>query len=202
MYIPNWFREDNTAVLHELMRQFNFATLITTTEASPFATHLPFHIDTERGEYGTLRAHMARQNAQWQHFAEGQEALAIFQGAHAYISPAWYEAQPSVPTWNYAVVHAYGVPRVLEEEELYTLLRNLVAQHEPHPESLNMPEEHVRKQLRAIVGFEIEITRLEGKFKLSQNRSETDRQRVVAALREQDDPLASQVADMMANSPG
>src|ERR1051325_4993135 len=121
MYIPNSFREDDPALLHELIRQYNFGILVTQHDSSsssgqgvsPFAAHLPFLVDAKRGPHGTLVAHMARANPQWRDFADGREALAIFQGPHAYISPSWYDEPVSVPTWNYAVVHAYGTPRII-----------------------------------------------------------------------------------------
>ena len=209
MYIPNSFREDDTALLHDLMRRHNFAVLVTQhTPApgagpggAPFATHLPFLLDPARGPYGTLIAHMARANPQWRDFAAGQEALVIFQGAHAYISPSWYEVVPSVPTWNYAVVHAYGTPRVIEDRAaLYDLLTALVDVHEAgldRPWKMDLPDEYLDRMARAVVGFEIEISRLEGKLKLSQNRAEGDRQRVVAALAHSADPLSVDVAEMM-----
>ena len=185
MYIPAWFREENILKLHDFIRQFSFAALVTQREGSPFATHLPFLLDRERGERGTLQAHMARANPQWQEFEAGQEALIIFQGPHAYISPAWYKTQPSVPTWNYAVVHAYGIPRIVDELTLRAIVEATVQTFESEreqPWNMDLPEEYLQKMLRGIVGFEIEITRLEGKFKMSQNRSEADRKQVIEAL--------------------
>jgi transcriptional regulator len=201
MYIPKSFREDDPALLHDLMRRYNFAALVTQHEGAPFATHLPFMLDTARGPRGTLLAHMARANPQWHDFAEGREALVIFQAAHAYITPSWYEVMPSVPTWNYAVVHAYGVPRVIEDRDrLYAMLEALVDTHEAArtpPWRMQLPDEYADRMMRAIVGFEIEITRLEGKLKLCQNRPEGDRRRVAAELAEGDDPLGAEVAEMM-----
>ena len=201
MYIPNSFREDDPALLHDLMRRYNFAALVMQHAGAPFATHLPFIVDSTRGPHGTLLAHMARANPQWRDFADGREALVIFQGAHAYISPAWYETMPSVPTWNYAVVHAYGVPRVIEDrDQLYTLLESLVDTHEAArtpPWRMELSGDYLDRMMRAIVGFEIEITRLEGKLKLSQNRPEADRRRVVAELVASGDPLSVDVAEMM-----
>ncbi len=121
MYIPVWFHEQNRAVLRDLMRQFSFATLITQsmdTGGELFASHLPFVLDAERGEHGVLRTHVALANPQWRMLSETREVLTLFQGPHAYISPSWHVKHPSVPTWNYAVVHAYGLPRLLSEEEL------------------------------------------------------------------------------------
>lgn len=200
MYIPAWFREDDLNVLHNLMRQYSFATLVTFDGNSPFASHLPFFLDTEQGEYGTLRAHLARGNAQWQQFQEGQEALVIFEGPHAYISPSWYETHPSVPTWNYVAIHAYGVPRLLDENGLLTLLQDLTTMFEAASTSdwkYDLPEDYVRKVARGIVGFEIEITRLEGKLKMSQKSSPADREGAIAALQASGNGMNIATADWM-----
>jgi transcriptional regulator len=190
MYIPNSFRAEELDQLHGLMRQHSFATLITQHEGAPFATHLPFLVDGERGPHGTLLAHMARANPQWRDFADGREALVIFQGPHAYVSPSWYEAHPSVPTWNYAAVHAYGIPRIVADDDtLYRMLAALVETHEAsfaRPWRLELPADYLAK-----------ISRLEGKLKLSQNRAESDRRRVAAALGHSDDPLSIEVGMMM-----
>ena len=201
MYIPNSFREDDPALLHELMRQYNFAILVSQHEGAPFATHLPLLLDAQRGPHGTLLGHMARANPQWRDFAASGEALVIFQGPHAYVSPSWYEVAPSVPTWNYAIVHAYGTPRIIEDHaRLHGMLEALVDTHESaftRPWHMDLPGDYLDKMLRAIVGFEIEITRLEGKFKLSQNRSADDQRRVVAALAAGEDELGAGVARLM-----
>jgi transcriptional regulator len=200
MYLPNSFRENDPAALHELIREHNFGILVTQHEGAPFATHLPFLLDAERGPHGVLLAHMARANPQWRDFGGG-EALAIFQGPHAYITPSWYEAMPSVPTWNYAVVHAYGIPRIVDDHiELYAMLKRLVTNHEaprPQPWPMDLTDEYMDRMMRAVVGFELQITRLEGKFKLSQNRSTTDQQRVAAELAASDATLDRAVAHMM-----
>jgi transcriptional regulator len=188
MYLPQWFREDRPAVLHALVRENSFGTLVTSRDGALTATHLPFFLDPDRGPHGALLGHVARANPHWRDLATGAEALAIFQGPHAYVSPSWYETQPSVPTWNYAVVHAYGTPRVIDSgPELRRILELLVETHEaaqPEPWSISrLPEEYLTRQMRAIVGFAIEVTRWEGKWKLSQNRPAADRERVIAALR-------------------
>lgn len=206
MYIPAAFREDDTTTLHALMREFSFATLVTVGEdGAPFATHLPFLLDTDRGTLGTLRTHLARPNPQWKLWVDqdipAAEALVLFQGAHAYISPSWYEVHPSVPTWNYAVVHAYGAPRLLSNEELRQALEDLVKLYEagnPTPWEMNsLSEEYVEKMMRGIVGVEIEITRLEGKFKMSQNRTPPDQRSAIRGLRATGDPLSGLTADLM-----
>src|SRR5579859_1774118 len=123
MYIPKDFREDNIDVLHAFMREYSFATLITQQDGIPLANHFPFLLDSRRGPYGTLRAHMARANAQWRTFDEKREALVIFLGPHAYVSPSWYrdEVELSVPTWNYSAVHAYALPHLVEDSALYSI---------------------------------------------------------------------------------
>lgn len=203
MYIPKAFREDDMSTLHTLMHEYSFATLITLHEGVPFATHLPFILDAQRGSNGTLLAHMARANQQWHDFNSSQEVLVIFQGPHAYISPSWYEVELSVPTWNYAVVHAYGLPRFIEDqEELYKLLKALIQTHETHfekPWPFQLPGEYLQKMMQGIVGFEIHITRLEGKFKLSQNRTASEREKVIAALQNCPDTLSAGVAELMRN---
>jgi transcriptional regulator len=201
MYLPKSFQTEDLPELHGFMQSYNFATLVTQHQGAPFATHLPFMLDAERGPYGTLLAHLARANPQWRDFAAGAEALVIFQGPHAYISPSWYETHPSVPTWNYAVVHAYGVPRIVEDHAaLHHMLETLVDTHEAgfaQPWRMDLPDDYLDKMMRAVVGFEIEITRLEGKLKLSQNRSEHDQQRVAEALGHSQHPLDVAVAEMM-----
>ena len=188
MYIPKHFHEDNIDVLHAFMQEHSFATLVTQQDGIPLASHLPFLLDTERGPYGTLMAHMAYGNPQWRTFDDAREVLVIFQGPHAYISPSWYvdDVESSVPTWNYTAVHAYGIAHLIEDiTALYNILQKTVQVNEAHfekPWRLQLPDEYMQKKMQAIVGFEIEITRLEGKFKLSQNRSAKDRASVRAHL--------------------
>jgi transcriptional regulator len=203
MYIPKAYRKDDLSELHALMQTYSFATLVTQHEGVPYATHLPFTLRPEAGPYGTLMGHMARANPQWRDFdAHGeQDVLVMFQGPHAYVSPSWYTVQPSVPTWNYTAVHAYGVPRLIEDEvELYEALQLLVQTYEasqPQPWTLNGPDDFLRKMMRAIVGFSIPISRLEGKYKLSQNRSPEDQVQVVQRLTAQGEPLDTAVAALM-----
>jgi transcriptional regulator len=201
MYIPSFTAVTEPALLHDLMRRFSFATLVTTHEGRPLATHLPFLVNPAEGELGTLVAHMARANPQWRGFAEGTEALVIFQGPHTYVSPSWYEEEVSVPTWNYAVAHAYGVPRVITNAgRVREVLRALVDMHEEgfeEPWAMDLPEDYLQQQLRAIVAFEMPIIRLEGKFKLSQNRSAEDQRRVRGQLARRSDANAQAVQAMM-----
>jgi len=186
------------------MDRFSFATLVTVHDGSPMATHLPFLVDPDDGEHGRLIAHMARANDQWRDFGHGGEALVIFQGQHAYVSPSWYRAHPSVPTWNYVAVHAYGVPRVIDDEaRVRDILRTLVDKHEAgfdEPWSMDLPDPYMTNMLRGIVAFEMPITHIDGKFKLSQNRSGEDREQVVAALAGSRDPMERDLAALMRES--
>lgn len=201
MYTPKQFEMNDPAELTAFMAHNNFAALVTSHEGSITATHLPFMLDASRGEHGTLIAHLARTNPQWQSFNE-QEALVIFTGPHAYVSPSWYEKpQVNVPTWNYTAVHAYGVPRIVEDPQaIYAMLDQLVTAHESsyeHPWPMQSADEHVHRLMGGVVGFEMEITRVEGKYKLSQNRSETDQYHVMEHLSQSSDSLASGTAKLM-----
>ncbi len=186
MYVPDLYAQRDVPILHDFMRQHSFATLVTQHEGAPFASHLPVMVDARIGMHGGLIGHMARNNPQSQDFAVGVEVLAIFHGPHAYVSGAWYEPSPMVaPTWNYAVVHAYGRARMLTEDELIETLHGLVDENEKGYESpwkLDLTPALRQRALPAIVGFEITLQRLEGKFKLGQNRSEQDRRSVIAHL--------------------
>lgn len=201
MYNPKHFQTADIAQMHALIEQHSFGILVTQHENAPFATHLPFLLDATRGPHGTLLAHMARPNPQWRDLAAGGEALAIFQGPHAYISPSWYASAPSVPTWNYTIVHAYGTARIVDDrDELRAMLARLVDTHEAgfeQPWRMNLPEDYLERMMRGVVGFELAITRLEGKRKLSQNRAAADRAGVAAALRTSADPAAAAVGALV-----
>ena len=199
MYIPSAFAESDSAKLHEFMRRHSFATRITQGEVGLVASHLPFLIDAEAGPKGHLLGHMARANSQWRDVRG--EVMAMFSGPHAYVSPTWYEEPGTVPTWNYVAVHAYGTFHVVEERDgLLEILRRSVLTYEnprSEPWAFEESEPHVEKLLRAIVGFRIEITRLEGKWKLSQNQPERRRLRVIRALEAQGDEDSQAIAAMM-----
>jgi transcriptional regulator len=202
MYTPKHFRADELAHMHALIRGHNFGILVTQgADGAPFATHLPFLLDERGGSNGALLAHVARANPQWRDLAAGQEALAIFQGPHAYVTPSWYSSGPNVPTWNYSAVHAYGRARIVDDPaELRGMLGALVDYHESsfeQPWHMNLPDDYMERMMRGVVGFEIEITRLEGKLKLSQNRNAEDRQRVTEALAESDDRLSAATGALM-----
>jgi transcriptional regulator len=201
MYIPPAFRVEDAAKIAAFMRHYSFATLITDDGGTPFASHLPMLHRPEGNGHGLLMSHMARANSQWQHFASGREALAVFHGPHSYISPSWYKAEVAVPTWNYAVVHAYGVPRIFSDHDrVVTLLRELVSAYESafeRPWPGNLPNEYRDKMIQGIVAFEIPIARIECKFKLGQNRAATDTQGVYDALSRSTDADSRALAQLM-----
>jgi transcriptional regulator len=207
MYVPKQFQITDTAWCHALMRAQSFAVMITADDAgAPFATHLPILVDPARGSLGTLRGHVARANPHWRYVAAGRPTLAIFSGAHAYVSPSWYATHPSVPTWNYVAVHATGTGTLVEEpERVKTLLADLVRTYEsggPTAWSFeSLAADYLAGMQRGIVAFEIPIERLEGKAKLSQNRDAVDQARTREALATSDDPLARAVAALMAGVP-
>jgi transcriptional regulator len=201
MYIPPAFRVEDAGKLSAFIQRYSFATLITCDGATPFASHLPIIFRPEAGSQGMLLSHMARANPQWRHFGPGKEALVVFHGPHSYISPSWYQTEPAVPTWNYAAVHAYGVPAVFSEHErVVSLLREMVSTFESgfeRPWPGNIPEEYRDKLIHGIVAFEIPLSRLEGKFKLGQNRSLADNQSVFDALSQSDDQDSRALAQLM-----
>lgn len=200
MYIPPAFKIDDSSKLATFIGQHSFATLITHDGTAPFASHLPMLVRSDAGS-GMLVSHMARSNPQWRHFSQGSEVLAIFHGPHAYVSPSWYETEPAVPTWNYASVHVYGVPHILsEQEQVEALLDETVSKYESafeQPWSGKLPEEFRDKLMEGIVAFEIPIQRMEGKFKLGQNRSAADLTGVHEALSESMSPGDHALARLM-----
>ena len=189
MYVPRHYSQDDTAVAHDLIRGNVFATLVTEVSGRLDATHMPVVLDGERGELGSLRFHLARANPTVNALAETRKVLMVFVGPHTYISPDWYANENLVPTWNYAVVHAYGMPRTMDDAELRRLLDDLSASQESRlPKTPwttdKMPPELVDKMCKAIVGFELPITELQGKWKFDQKKSADDRAGAVAALKE------------------
>jgi transcriptional regulator len=199
MYIPTAFHETDQAKLFEFVEQNSFGLLVSQAD-EPFATHLPFLLDRSRGPHGTLIGHLAKANPQWQQ-ADGQKVLAVFSGPHAYISPTWYEADNVVPTWNYVAVHAYGTFRVIENQDILSgILRDFVARYEallPRPWSFDPASDFAIKMMKAVVGFQVEITRIEGKWKLNQNRPAEQRERVMSVLRTFSDENSQAIADLI-----
>jgi transcriptional regulator len=207
MYQPAHHREDRLEVQHALIRAFPLGILVTVGPSGLVANHVPFLIDPEASKLGTLRAHIARANLLWREFDPAQEALVIFQGAERYITPSWYETKREtgkvVPTWNYTVVHAYGPMKVIEDQawlrrQIEDLTRFNEAARAERWAVTDAPDSFVAAMARGIVGIEIEIARIEGKWKVSQNRPESDRRGVVEGLRAEADAPAHDMAALVA----
>jgi transcriptional regulator len=199
VYIPEHFcvREDADAVA--FMRNHPFAILISNNGSEPFATHLPFSIQEREGKV-SLRGHVAKANPHWRYLEQQPQCIAIFQGPHAYISPSNYTAYESVPTWNYAAVHVYGHARLFSSEaDVHAMLYVLMEEFEPEYRMQweDLSSTFRENMLRQIVGFEIEVSKIEGKFKLSQNRTREDQTNVIASLEKEKDSTVSGVARMM-----
>lgn len=206
MYQPSLFREERLAVMHDLMRAHPLATLVTADGDGLTANHIPLMLHADLSERGTLRGHVARANELSRGAQADREALAIFQGPQHYVTPAWYPSKTAhgkvVPTWNYAVVHAHGRMRLIQDADwLGEHVQELTATHEAARAGAwavtDAPDAFIARQLRAIVGFEMEISRLEGKWKMSQNRSPEDRAGVIDGLRGEGSAAARRVADLI-----
>lgn len=206
MYVPRHHEETDVAVLRTLVRSNPLGAWVTQGDGEILVNHVPFLLDEARGEHGTLVAHVARANRVWKAFSRTMNSVVVFQGAQAYITPSWYPSKhahgQAVPTWNYAVVHARGVPRAIEDREW--LLRHVsqltdvheAGEHAPWKVS-DAPRDFVDRLLDAIVGIEIPIAGLTGKWKVSQNRPEPDKLGVVAGLLARDDAPSRQMAAMV-----
>ena len=206
VYLPPHFTETRDPVLIEHIERHDFGTLVTHGAGGMIASQIPFLVERRDGGLYLL-GHLARQNPQAADLAGDGEVLAMFAGPHAYISPGWYAAGPAVPTWNYASVHAYGAARAIADKDwLRDLLRRLSDRHEAREVApwrmQDLPEPFLQGMLGGIIGFEIAVARLEGKFKLSQNRPAADRPRIVAALEARGDTDATGVATLMREREG
>ncbi len=192
MYIPPHFAETRLEAMHQLMHTHPLAALVVLTDDGLVANHIPFFLLETEGEFGILRGHVARANPVWQHFKPEAEALIIFNGAQQYITPAWYptkkEAGKVVPTWNYAVVHAHGNVQIQQESVwIRSHLEALTNRNESAIESdwqvSDAPAEYIERMMSMIIGIEIPIARLEGKWKVSQNQPEQNREGVIKGLK-------------------
>jgi transcriptional regulator len=206
MYEVEAFREERPEVMHALVRAHPLATLICVTAHGLEANHLPLLIDPDPAPFGTLRGHVARTNPLWRTFSAEMEVLAVFQSAQGYITPSWYPSKAQtrkvVPTWNYAVVHAHGPLRIYEDAEwLRKLVTRLTASQESMHEKpwrvTDAPADYVDAMLKAIVGVEIPVRRLQGKWKMSQNRLPQDRDGVIGALDARGDAASRAMLDAM-----
>ena len=198
MYIPKLYREEDRVKILEFIQQNDFATLVTHDGEKPVASHLLMGI-VEEGEMLFVNGHMSRANPHWKTFEKNLEVLVIFQGAHTYISPTWYN-HVNVPTWNYQSVHVYGKPRIITDyDEAYELLKRLIDRYEvnSHYQLESLPKDFVEKEIKGIVAFQIEVTRIEANYKLSQNRKDEDYANIIAQLEKREDDLSHGVAEAM-----
>jgi len=202
MYRPGHFDIDDKSALFRVMRDNSFALLVSSGRGGVVASHIPLFLDGDGDGAGRLLGHLARPNEQWRDFDGKAEAMAVFQGPHSYVSPSWYVSEMMVPTWNYVAVHAYGRPRVVADATLTRAhLERLVATYESPatgPWSMaRLPDNYVARMMKGIVAFEMPIERLEGKFKLSQNRSAADREGAIRGLEASGDAVAAEMARLM-----
>ncbi len=203
MYLPKHFCVDEMASLAKYMRSASFATLVTSVDGSPYASHLPLYFDPDKGPYGTLYGHVARANEHWKFFDVNRPSLAIFTGINAYITPNWLQSTNAVPTWNYVAVHAYGRPLLIEEPDaVLALLHNLTQSYETEATGNwtidRMDQRVLRGLLKGIVAFEIPIERIEGKRKMSQNKPLEVQKSAISGLRKMQDKGSTEVAEEMA----
>jgi transcriptional regulator len=211
MYQPAHFREDRLDVQHHFIESNPLGHLVTSGATGLIANPLPFYIVAAASPLGTLKGHLARANPQWQQLDPRQEALVIFQGVNCYITPSWYETKREtgkvVPTWNYVAVHVYGKPRVIEDPDWIAAQvteltrRQEAGRAEPWAVS-DAPKTFIDAQIKAIVGIEIPIDRIEGKWKVSQNRPERDQKRVIEELRSAGGDISQRMAELVTNRGG
>jgi transcriptional regulator len=206
MYVPKHFEETDLSVLHGLIKEHPFGAWVTTVDGALEVNHIPFLIDPAKGQYGTLVGHVARGNPIWKAFSSAAESLVIFQGPQCYVTPSWYATKQAtgkvVPTWNYALVHAYGTPRAIEDKDwllkLVTALTNFHEGKRALPWKVtDAPSEYVDTMLKAIVGIEIPLTNLVGKWKTSQNRTLPDKLGTVDGLMEHGDQNSQAMAALV-----
>jgi transcriptional regulator len=206
MYVPRHFAQTRVDVLHDLIRRHPLGTLVVAAPEGMEASHVPFEINPDPAPFGTLRCHVARANPIWQQLAADRPVLVVFQGEQGYVSPSWYVAKQEngkvVPTWNYAAVHAYGIATAVQDSAwLRRMVEDLTNRHEQtraEPWQVSdAPADYVEKLLGAIVGIEIPVTQMIGKWKVSQNRSVADRQGVIAGLETDGAPAQAGVAALI-----
>ncbi|KGM45746.1 FMN-binding negative transcriptional regulator [Neobacillus niacini] len=197
MYIPKHFTINNDEVIYDIIEKNSFATLFSQHNGEPYATHLPLQLNKEEG---FLYGHFARQNQQWKDCV-GQNVLVIFQGPHCYISPSWYETNEAVPTWNYLAIHVYGELEIVEEEkEVFESLIDMVNKYEKPDSSYqleNVDENFIMGMSQGIVGFKINIKKIEGKAKLSQNHPTARQELIIKELEKSTDQNDIHIAQLM-----
>jgi transcriptional regulator len=206
VYVPSYHEETNLDVLHGLMRAHPLGAWVTLGAAGLTANHIPFVLDTSRGQYGTLRAHVSRANTVWKELSTTVPSIVMFQGPQSYITPSWYPTKPAegkvVPTWNYAVVHAHGTPIVIHDRDwILQAITDLTNQSESQRlepwKVSDAPHEFIDRLLGAIVGIEIPISEITGKWKVSQDEALPDRIGTAEALLKLDDPNSRALSDLV-----
>ncbi|MBT98535.1 MAG: transcriptional regulator [Dehalococcoidia bacterium] len=200
MYLPKYYEVTDKPKLFDFMKSNSFGILFSHTGEEPMASHLPFIIDETGGDNGLILGHMAKANRQWR-YADGQQVMVVFHGPHTYVSPTWYQEDEAVPTWNYTAVHATGIFRATEDPAvMQEMVERLTAQHEesqPTQWEMDFSTGYAEQMMKRVVAFQIEITSLQGKWKLSQNQSDVRRERVVAKLGSSEHDGDLQVAKLM-----
>lgn len=200
MHIPKQFRNEDISSVRDFIAGNGFAVLVSQVAGRPWATHIPLQLHTDATGKDILEGHISRANQQWKSFDNGQEVLAIFQGPHAYISSSWYDHE-NVPTWNYLAVHVYGKINIISEEALRQQLSRLVDKYESrvtNPVSVaGLSKDFLDKEIRGVVGFDLEITEIQAAAKLSQNRDDKNRQNIIDGLTTLGDPDSLTMADIL-----
>ena len=198
MYIPKLYREEERSKILEFLQRNEFATLVTFDGEKPVASHLLMEVVEEGGSL-LINGHMSKANPQWRTFERTPEVLVIFQGPHTYISPTWYN-HVNVPTWNYQIIHVYGRPRmVTDHDETYAMLSRLVARNEENPayRMETLPQDFVEREMKGVAAFQVEATRIEANYKLSQNRDDESYWSVVSHLEQREGEMSHEVAKAM-----
>jgi transcriptional regulator len=198
MYIPEHNKNENWNEIKDFIRQNSFGILVNRYDNKPWATHIPLELEVNENGKDVLVGHIAKANPQWKAFSENEEVLCIFNGPHAYVSSSWYKEE-EVPTWNYIAVHVYGKPKILDEALVMASLHRLVDKYErasKNPISLQNMSPKTLRQVKGVVGFQIEITDIQAKYKLSQNR-ENDHERIIEELGERQDAGSKAVSEHM-----
>lgn len=199
MYIPQHYKNENIAAVKDFLAQNSFGILINTVDGRPWGTHIPLELDVDKDGKDVLMGHIAKANPQWKNFEGGQEVLCIFNGPHSYVSSSWYQEE-EVPTWNYIAVHVYGKLKIIEGDALMQHLKKLVDKYESNskkPIKIEYLSKNTMKQIRGVVGFQIEIAEIQAAYKLSQGR-EHDHSKIVAELNATNNPGSKAIAGKMA----
>jgi len=200
MYVPRHYAVTDRQQLHDFIKGNGFGIMFSGNGPEPVASHLPFILDESAGEQGTLLSHMAGANRQWRH-ADGQQVLTVFQGPHTYVSPTWYQDPETVPTWNYVAVHVYGILKVVQDQErIQNILARITDYYEaslPQPWQAEFTSEYAQQMVKRIVAFEIEIDKMQGKWKLNQNHPKERRRRVVDVLKTMPDDNSRGIVTLM-----